>query len=453
MRMHTWDGEVDDFADAVFAWARSRMAEDATGLDLGTPLTADELQARTGDTITAGGVGPVEALRLFTEVLEPACLSIDHPGFLSFVPQAPTEVAILADLAVSATSVYAGSWLEGGGVVHAENQVLAWLADLAGFPSTAGGCFVQGGTNGNLSAMVAAREDAHRRRGTRPARWRVLCGEESHASVAEMARVMDAEVVSVPGERLRGANVRATLDDVGADTVAAVVATAGTTNLGRVDRLDEVADVCAEHGVWLHVDGAYGLAGLLAPSVRDRYRGIERADSFIVDPHKWLFAPFDTCALVYRDPAAGKAAHTQKGEYLDVLTDSGDWNPSDFAVQLSRRARGLPLWFSLVAHGTDAYVEAIEGALTLARETARAVDAADHLTLLEEPELSVVAFTRDGWSADDYQAWSDRHLDAGDFFVVPSSHGEDPILRLCFLNPRTTTALVATILDSLQQPA
>lgn len=449
MRMHSYDDEVDQFATAVFDWARRRASEDLTGLELGTPRSAAELAEATGPMITAGGVGPMEALRVFTDVLEPACLSIDHPGFLAFVPQAPTEVAILADLAVSATSIYSGSFLEGGGVVHAENQVLSWLAGLAGFPDTAGGCFVQGGTNGNLSAIVAARQDAERRRGARPPRWTIICGAEAHASVAEMARVADAHVVTVAGDRLTGPAVAAAIDEVGAANVAAVVATAGSTNLGRVDDLAGVSAACREREVWLHVDGAYGLAGLLAPSVRGRFAGLEHADSFIVDPHKWLFAPFDVCALVYRDPAAGRAAHTQHGQYLDVLTESGDWNPSDFGVQLSRRARGMPLWFSLVAHGTDAYAEAIETNLALARRTAELLEASPHLELLEQPELSVVAFTRPGWGEPEYTAWSEARLKDGQCFVVPSKHKGTPILRLCFINPRTTEEQVQAILDTL----
>ena len=153
-----------------------------------------------------------------------------------------------------------------------------------------------------------------------------------------------------------------------------MVATAGTTNFGIVDDLASVAEVCAELGVWFHVDGAYGGAGLAAPSIRHRYDGIEQADSFIVDPHKWLFAPFDCCALIYRDPQLGRAAHTQKAGYLDVLTDAAEFNPSDYSVGLTRRARGLPFWFSLATHGTDAYTEAVERTLEVTRYAAAQIE-------------------------------------------------------------------------------
>jgi glutamate/tyrosine decarboxylase-like PLP-dependent enzyme len=265
---------------------------------------------------------------------------------------------------------------------------------------------------------------------------------------------MDVDVVEVPVpevEPFRGealATALAGLGDRAAD-VFAVVATAGTTNLGVVDDLDGIGRVCERHGIWFHVDGAYGGAALAAPSVRDRFAGVERADSFVVDPHKWLFAPFDACALVYRDPDLARAAHTQHAGYLDVLTDRDEWNPSDYAHHLSRRARGLPFWFSLAVHGTDAYRDAVETTLRVAREGAGLIRAAPHLELLVEPRLSILAFRRTGWSAADYRAWSDRMLAEGTAFCVPTTFEGEPAMRLCIVNPRTTVADLAVIIDTL----
>jgi glutamate/tyrosine decarboxylase-like PLP-dependent enzyme len=183
--------------------------------------------------------------------------------------------------------------------------------------------------------------------------------------------------------------------------------------------------------------------------VRHLFEGIERADSFVVDPHKWLFAPYDCCALIYRDPLAARGAHTQHAEYLDVLTDSDEWNPSDFAYHLTRRARGLPFWFSLATYGTSRYAEAVEQCLTVARDAAALVTATPHTELVIEPELSVVLFRRLGWSAPDYHAWSSRVLAEGLTLTVPTSWAGETVLRFCFVNPRTTAADVQTILDSL----
>lgn len=446
--LHSYYPGLDDFADEVMAFARRRMAADAHGLPLGTPRTPAELDAAGGITITEEGIGASEALRVFRDVLEPACLSSDHHRYMAFVPAAPSEVSILADLAVSACSIYAGSWLEGAGAVWAENQALRWLADLAGMPAGAGGVFVSGGTMGNLSALVTAREAAAGRRSGRPERWVLVAGEEAHSSIEAAAGVMDVDLVTVPGERLTGAALEPVLVAAG-DRAFAVVATSGSTNLGIVDDLASVADVCRRHGVWMHVDGAYGGAALAAASARHRFAGIEHADSFIVDPHKWLFAPFDACALLYRDPAVAKATHAQHADYLEVLYGA-EWNPSDYAVHLSRRARGLPLWFSLAAYGARAYADAVETCLRTAREAAELIRAAPHVELVLEPELSVVVLRRPGWSAEDYRSWSVELLRTGDGFVVPSAHRGEPMLRLCIVNTRSSAADVAAILDTMR---
>jgi glutamate/tyrosine decarboxylase-like PLP-dependent enzyme len=343
--------------------------------------------------------------------------------------------------------------MEGAGAVWAENQTLRWLADLVGLPPEAGGCFVSGGTAGNLSALVAARHHAASRRGDRPARWKIASADTAHSSIASAAAVMDVDVIQVPHDergRLTGGRLAATLDDADLDGLFAVVASAGSTNAGIVDDLASVADVCERRGVWLHVDGAYGGAALLAPSVRDRFRGIDRADSFIVDPHKWLFAPFDACALLYRDPAIARAAHRQDASYLDSLNVGSDWNPSDYAHHLTRRARGLPLWFSLATYGTDAYREAVERVLAVTRDAAAEIRERAELELLLEPELSVVLFRRVGWGPDEYEGWWRRTLDAQMGFVQPTTWMGEKVARLCFVNPRTTMEHVRGVLDAMR---
>jgi L-2,4-diaminobutyrate decarboxylase len=458
--MHRHDRSTEVLTQAVVRYAVERMRMDPPPLDKTRP--AAELRAMVGQTVTSTGIGGLEALRIFAEVLGPASISIDHPRFLSFVPAAPTEAAILFDLVVGASSIYGGSWLEGGGAVFAENEALRYIADLVGLPESAGGVFVTGGTAGNLSALIAARFRWRHRAGGAHDRTRglMLTCKGAHSSVGSAARAIDADVVSVPADeqgRMWGKALRDTVAELSAEDLSrvfAIVTTAGTTNAGVIDDLAGAAEVCAELDVWMHVDGAYGGAGLAAPSVRDRYRGIEHADSFIVDPHKWLFAPFDCCALIYRDPNVARAAHTQHAEYLDVLhggddSDAFEWNPSDFAHHLSRRARGLPFWFSLATHGTEAYRDAIETALDVTRQGARIIDAAEHLELIMEPELSVLLFRRTGWSAAAYQAWSDRLLDQGTAFVTPTSWNGEMVLRLCIINPLTSVDDIHLIVDSL----
>jgi glutamate/tyrosine decarboxylase-like PLP-dependent enzyme len=263
---------------------------------------------------------------------------------------------------------------------------------------------------------------------------------------------MDVDVLQVSHDergRLTGEALRGSLDAAGDDGVFAVVASAGATNAGTVDDLAGVADVCAERGLWLHVDGAYGGAGLLAPSVRPLFDGIERADSFIVDPHKWLFAPYDACALLYREPSVALRAHRQEASYLDTALATPDWNPADYAFHLTRRARGLPLWFSLATYGTDAYREAIESVLALTRAAADEIRRRPELDLIMEPDLSVLLFRRAGWTSDDYERWWRRVLDAQVGFVQPTSWEGERVARLCFVNPNTTIEHVRAILGTM----
>ena len=284
-----------------------------------------------------------------------------------------------------------------------------------------------------------------------------MTSKGAHSSVAQAARVIDSDVVLVPTDdrgRMQGDQLAATLDALDAEDrnrLFAIVATAGTTNAGIVDDLAGTADECRRLGAWFHVDGAYGAAALAAPSVRARFAGIERADSLIVDPHKWLFAPFDVCAMLYRDPRIAKAAHTQHAEYLDVLHEhDGDWNASDYAHHLSRRARGLPFWFSLATYGTDAYRDAIESTLRVAHAGADVIRASEHCELVIEPELSVVVFRRRGWDAHDYAEWSERQLAEQTAFVVPSAWDGETVLRYCVVNPSTTVDDLAEVIESMR---
>ena len=448
--MHEFTAEVEALAHEILAYSLDRLKNDPP---LDGPRTSEDLFTEVGNTITARGLGGHEALELFTSVLAKACISSDHPRNLAFIPSAPSEYANLFDLVVGASALYGGSWQEGAGAVFAENQALRWLSDLAGLPESAGGVFVQGGTVGNLSALVVARAEA-RKKHPDATRWVIACSEESHSSIVVAANIMDVDVLKISTAadgKLMGSAVAQAIDELHTTTskrVCAVVATSGTTNLGIIDDLKGIGSAAHEHGIWFHVDGAYGLAALCAPSVRSHFDGIEAADSFIVDPHKWLFAPYDACALIYREPELARAIHSQHASYLDTLKD-GAWSPSDYAIQLTRRTRGLPFWFSLAAHGTDAYTEAMEHTLTVARAAADLVRAHPNLELVCEPELSIVAFTRKGWSAKDYHNWSDQLLADQVGFIPPSSHNGEAILRFAIVNPWTKISDIEMIVNRL----
>ena len=450
--MHEFTPEVEALAKEILDYSLIRLRTDPP---LDGPKTAQELYELAGNTITAKGLGGHEALKLFKEVLATACISTDHPRYLAFIPSAPSEYANLFDLVVGASALYGGSWLEGAGAVFAENQALKWISDLAGMPATAGGVFVQGGTIGNLSALVTARNTFRAKRKD-VTRWVLAASADSHSSIKSAAQVMDVEILLIKPDKdgaLQGDACALAIDKYHSENpghqVFALVATAGTTNLGIIDNLASVSACAKERGIWFHVDGAYGLAALCAPSVRPLFNGIELADSFIVDPHKWLFAPFDACALIYRNPKLAKRAHLQKAAYLETLDEDDEWNPSDYAIHLTRRARGLPFWFSLAAHGTDEYAKAMERTMDVAKDAAEQVRNHPNLKLVIEPSLSIVAFERVGWSRDDYEKWSDKLLADQIGFVTPSAHKGAPILRFAIVNPWTNEGDIAAILATL----
>jgi aromatic-L-amino-acid/L-tryptophan decarboxylase len=444
----------DRLTSMIFDYCRWRLALDPVPLDF--PGQKEPLERALNGVINPQGSDPDEVMKLFADTLAPAVLSCDSPRFLAFIPAAPTKASLLFDMVVSCSSLQGSSWLESAGAVSAENQVLRLLADLAGLPESAGGCFVSGGSAANLSALVVAREVGRHRLGSAaPDRLRVAVSDQAHSSIGKALFMLGMDSLLVPSEdhRLTGpALERALAADPQPDSVVAVAATSGTTNAGIVDELQGVAEVAEARRLWMHVDGAYGGAALFAPSARPRFAGMERADSFVVDPHKWLYAPFDCAALIYRQPHLAKGVHTQDASYLDVLhTDAPDeWNPSDYAYHLTRRARGLALWFSLAVNGTDTYRDAVEMALRVARQAADAIEARPHLELVRRPELSIVLFRRSGWTEHDYSEWSARLLADQVGFVTQTRWEGETVARLAFLHPDTTIEMVEEILATME---
>ena len=453
--MHQGNEESKALREKIFEYVRVRMDYDPIPLDY--PKSEQELFSEAGLTLTEKGLGGDQALKLFEEVLAPATISTDHPGFVSFIPNAATEASSLFDLVVSASSIYGGSWLEGAGAVFAENQVLEWFASEVGLPKGSGGAFVQGGTIGNLSALATARQ-AHREKLQQAGinfqgRLAFIASREAHSSLKAAAQMMDVDILlaePATDGRLKATAVMEAYEGAGKDSVFAIVATGGTTNFGIVDDLRGIGEFALSAKTWFHIDGAYGLAGVLSTKYKHLFDGSELADSFIVDPHKWLFAPYDACALVYKNPEIARATHTQHGEYLEALNESGLWNPADYAFGLTRRTRGLPLWFSLATHGIEKYRQAIENNIDVAHKIAEVIRSMDHVELVRDPELSVVVFERKGWELAEYNAWSDKLLKDEIGFVVPSSHRGKPNTRFAIVNPLTSVALLTEILESMK---
>ncbi|MBY6160085.1 aminotransferase class V-fold PLP-dependent enzyme [Mameliella alba] len=425
-------------------WTEQRIADGPDPTHGAQAFAA--LEPVLGGSITAKGMGADRAFDLFTQTIVPSTRPFGHPTSLSFVASAPSRAALSFDAALGAAGIFAGNWDGGAGAIHAENQALRWIADLAGWPASAGGVFVAGGTLGNLSALHAARE-WHRRQSGRRDRGAILCSSEAHSSIRAVARVMDADVIVVDANDTGRMSAGTAARHVPPNCFA-IVANGGATNCGAVDDIAGLADLAREKGLWLHVDGAYGGAALADPAMRNAFDGIERADSLIVDPHKWLFAPYDSCALIYRDAGHGAAAHGQQAVYLDTV-DKTHWNPSDYALHLTRRARGLPLWYALAVHGTEAYAKAIATTRKVAEEIAAGLATMPGIELLLGPQLTVILFRPTRMSEDQMVAWAEGHRRSGALLCLPTRWRGEMVFRLCIVNAETRPTEVLSTLRTL----
>jgi aromatic-L-amino-acid decarboxylase len=452
--MFDYDPEL---TNAVFDYCRERLSLDPVPLDYGSQMAIPmkELDA----LITTEGREPEEVLEFFKSTLAPAVVSIDSPGFLAFIPNAPTKNSLLFDMVVACSGLNGTSWLESSGVVVAENQALGYIADVAGMPTGTGGAFVAGGSIGNLSSLTVGR-DVGRAKNAHldPHELRFAISSDAHSSIGKALHVLDVKtlVVETDDHRFTRSALEAALAiDPHPETVIGIVATAGTTNAGIIDDLEGLGTFARERDLWYHIDGAYGGAAIFSESHHELLSGIRHADSFIVDPHKWLFAPLDCCALLYRNPTVARKVLAQQASYLDVLHEGNDenyeWNPSDFGIHLSRRARGLPFWFSLVTNGTAAYQSAVQCAIDLAQRTERLIEASDDLEMVRPSGLSIVLFRRKGWDAERYNEWSQTLLSRQIAFVTPTKWEGETVARMAFLHPNTTDEMVAEILASMRE--
>jgi L-2,4-diaminobutyrate decarboxylase len=456
--MHDIDIEMVEMTLDVVKYAINRITK--TNPELGKPKTEAELRALVGETVTNSGIGGEKAFELFRDVLVKATVPIDHPRHLAFVPAAPTRAAILFDLVTSASSIHGAYWMEGAGGIFCENEAMQWLVSLTSMPKPAFGVFTSGGTAANLSALVAAREKWRKDPKNQNIKGLMITSIGAHSSIKAMAKVIDVDVLLVETEdAMSGAGLLSVINGLDASEIArvfAVVATGGTTNAGIIDDLSGVAEVCEQARLWFHVDAAYGGGALAAKSVRHLFNGIERADSVTIDPHKWLFSPYDCGAVLYKNPEEAKEAHSQEGSYLEIFKDEGahGFNPSDYQIQLTRRLRGLPLWYSLATHGTEKYAWAVEEGIKLANTAGKLIAAHPLLELVREPSLSCVLYRRKGWEPDDYRNWTYKNHEAGFALVTPTkwktADGYETVSRFCFINPDTTETDIKDILNSME---
>lgn len=385
---------VDRAMDRIVPWVASLPEQPMHRLD-----KAHKLARALREPLPEEGVSFRRLLGQLFERIIPMSLNTAGPGYLAYIPGGGLFHAAVADLIADATNRYVGIWAAAPGLVEIESTVIRWFAGMVGYPGgDAGGVLTSGGSIANLTAVVTAR---HTKLGPDFLRGTIYTSAQAHHSVRKAARIAGfpdecvREVAVDDRFRIRIDALAAAIaaDRLAGFTPAMVVASAGTTAVGAVDPLEEVADVCAREGLWFHVDAAYGGFFLLTDRGRAAMAGIARADSVTLDPHKGLFLPYGTGGLVVRDREALRRAHQVSASYLPPAQSDPDcWDFADLGPELSRDPRGLRVWLPLKMHGAGAFRAALDEKLDLARDAAARVAALPGVELVSAPVLSLFAF-------------------------------------------------------------
>jgi aromatic-L-amino-acid decarboxylase len=417
------------------------------------------LDERVRDLLRAGlpeAATPVhEALDDTARILDES-IAQPRPRYFAFIGSSGLEIGTIADLLAHTYDINLA--VDARAATRIERQSVRWAARFIGYPEDAGGAFTSGGTISNTSALAAAREFAlpkSRFEGLEGHRVAVYCSEEVHYSITraiETLGIGSRNLRAIPLGPDRGLVPEALAEAIDRDraegiTPIAVVATAGTTLTGAIDPIDAIADVCEERGVWLHVDGAYGLP---AASVRpELFAGIERAHSASVDAHKWLYLPKACGIVLVRDQADLLASFGHEQGYLPHQRH--ELHAVDITFEYSRPFRALKFWLAMRAHGAEAFREAIERNLHEANLLWEAIEARTDFEGLGRPPLSIVPFRHVPSGVDDLNEHNQRLADAlqedGRFWIASALVDGDVYLRPCFVNFRTTEEDVLDLLD------
>ena len=427
--------------------------ENAVAVTIPRATTEQMLRTPLPETAT-----PVRDLvEILARDVFPNALKSDHPRFYAFVPSPTNFVSVIGDLLISGHNLFAGHWMAASAAGQIEINVIDWLNELVGFPAKAGGgILVSGGSMANLSAIATARES---RLGGPNEKAIVYCSDQTHSSMAKGLRILGFRpeqkrtIATDDGYRL---SISALEAAIAADRAAGlvpfcVVANAGTTNTGAVDPLGALADICAREKLWLHVDGAYGAAAVITARGKSALAGMERADSITLDPHKWLFQPYELGCLLVRDSTTlQKAFRVEDEDHADYLEDVTRWVKNDVnfyecGVQLTRSFKALKLWLSMRAFGLGEFRRAIEIGFEMADHAERMLRAAGTWEITTPSQMGVVTFR---WkdsskSAAQIDAITRETVDLmrrdGYALVMSTALSHRPVLRLCPINPSTNS--------------
>jgi glutamate/tyrosine decarboxylase-like PLP-dependent enzyme len=412
-------------------------------------LTGAEARARFGDKLVLEH--PTPPLQLLDDVCDNAwsdTMHVNHPRFFGYIPGPSSFVGVVGECLTSGFNACGGTWLESSAVTYLELQTARYLADCCGLPASAGGVFLSGGSMANLSALAVARYQHHK---SHDHSLRVYCSGQTHSSVAKALRILgfgDEQLhhIGVDAEHrmdIECLGAAITEDEARGLHPLVVVANAGTTNTGAIDPLPQIASVCRDKGLWLHVDAAYGGSAVACPSRRDLLAGIELADSITIDPHKWLFQPYGIGCLLVRDTRTLTDLFGLRATYLSEMEGGSDEvNLYDLGPELTRPSRGLRLWFALRVFGVERIAAAIERGFQNAEQAQRLIESASDWEVVTPAQMGIVTFRYAGSENEHSNDKITVHvvdalIEDGTALVSTTKLDDRPVLRMCPINPAT----------------
>ena len=468
--------ERETLGRAALDWAL-RYFEQQSSLPVYPTISARDLTARLSSTL------PQEAQDVAAVMAEFEAVAANgrhngHPRMFGYVQSSGSFAGAAADFLASALNQNVTSWRSAPSATTIEHQVIGWLKEMVGFDPKGSGVLLSGGSFANFAGLAAALRagtdvDLNREGvGALPGRPRIYVSTMTHMSIAKAASLLGVgkdAIVTIPVDGAHRMNVRALEQQIAEDHAAGhhlvcVVGTAGDVNTGAIDPLEAIADVCAAHDLWLHIDGSYGALAARSPHVGGAMKGLARADSMSLDPHKWFYAPLDAGCLLVKDANALRRAFSEGADYIDVVADRdmSDFAYWDHSPELSRRFRALKIWFMLKIHGARAIQASIDSNITVARHLATAIESSDDFELLAPVPLSIVCFRYAGKDlsrrsiaeADNFnkQLMLEVQRD-GDSYLSNAMIGGRFALRACIVNFRTTKDDVERLLETLRRVA
>ena len=405
-------------------------------------------QVEPGEVRSQLPAAPPEQGEPFSAVLEdlgqivlPGLTHWNHPRFFAYFPTTTSEPGILAEMLIASLNVNAMLWRSSPAATELEQLALGWLGQLLGLPSEWFGHIEDTASTSTLSALAAAREAGGGRRA-------VLCSEEAHSSVAKACRLLELELRTTSVDDAFRMRVDVLEQELAKGDVCAVTATVGTTSTTSVDPLPEIGRLCKEHSAWLHVDGAYGGSAAICPELSWALDGIELADSFVVNAHKWLLTPMDCSCLYTARPDDLRAAFSLVPEYLRAPEEA--LNLMEYGPALGRRMRGLKLWAVLRWYGREGLQKAIRNSVELAALVEELVLADDRFELCAPRPFSTVCFRLKG-SDEANEALLERLNSSGVAFLSHTRLRDQFVIRWAIGNARTSEADIRLTWQAIEQ--